>query len=238
MPPGAETAAVTSRPSPVVPPVAATTAREDDNQLLINAIEAEIAAEAAKPTADRVFEPIIQKLRPLAEQEEDDVAQLYAQARIKQLERHQQLIAAIAEMREVRSDAVDVSEELRRKRAQIKAASATPPDEIVVRGEIRVSGIYDGSGNRPKRWRIVEPGAVPPKTLAYIELPEGSPIDPVQYYGKYVGIRAISQRIPSGTAPPVPIYTVEEIRVQDPAGPAGPAAPTTMPSTRPASISG
>ena len=52
--------------------------------------------------------------------------------------------------------------------------------------------------------------------LAYIEAPQGSPIDPVQYYGKYVGIRASGRQMMPGVMPPVPIFTVKEIVVQDP----------------------
>jgi len=127
-------------------------------------------------------------------------------------------------------------------------------DTIVVRGEIRVSGIYDGSANRPKRWRVVDPKSG--RTLAYIEVPKGSPIDPVQYYGKYIGVRASGCRLLRGTIPPAWIYTVEEISVLDPAAqskepagqPAGKAlrrvamkaspAPTAVPATQPAAAPG
>ena len=64
------------------------------------------------------------------------------------------------------------------------------------------------------RFRMVSPEDR--RTLAYIEVPQDSPIDPVQYYGKYVGIRASGRRIMQGVMPPVPIFTVKEIVVQDP----------------------
>jgi hypothetical protein len=87
-------------------------------------------------------------------------------------------------------------------------------DDIVVRGEIQVSGIYDGRSGRTQRWRMVEPGTR--RTIAYLELAEGSPIDPVQFYGKYVGIRASARRLTDNTTPPLPIFTVQEIVVLDP----------------------
>jgi hypothetical protein len=52
--------------------------------------------------------------------------------------------------------------------------------------------------------------------LAYIEVPQGSPIDPMQYYGKYIGVRASGRQMMQGVMPPLPIYTIKEIVVQDP----------------------
>jgi hypothetical protein len=184
----------------------------------VNAIEAEITVESKKPISERVFEPIIAKLGPLAEQKEDELTRVYAETRIKQLQRHMELAAALKEMQELRENAISAASQYEQQRKNIKVAPASSPDGIVVRGMIQVSGIYDGSANRPKRWRIVSMDPEVRKTLAYIEIPPGSPIDPVQYYGKYVGIRASARRLMRGTIPPVPIYTVEEIAVLDPSG--------------------
>ncbi len=234
-------------PLPTPRPLAASpgSAQSGEYQLLLNAIEAEIAAESAKPVGDRVFEPILHKLQPLAEQDQDKLAKLYAEARIKQVQDHLELVAAVQEMRDLRAKRIAGADAMRRAREKIKAKAAVLPDDIIVRGDIRVSGIYDGSGNRPKRWRIVEPGVSPARTLAYIEVPPGSPIDPVQYYGRYVGIRASARRLLPGTMPPVPIYTVEEIKILDRAeqskrAPDSPATASPLPpeattsSTQPA----
>lgn len=214
-------------------------------QLEINAIEAQIAAESTKPLNERVYEPLIAKLQPLAQQEEDPTTQLYASTRIKQLHDQMSLVAAVREMRELREKTIDSADAIAAQRASIRARSAKPMDDIVVRGMIRVSGLYDGSAQRPKRWRIVRPQGG--RTLAYLELLPDSPIDPVQYYGKYVGIRASRQRMMEGTVAPVPIYTVQEIVVLDPAesksstgsrGQARMASPTARtikaPATQPA----
>jgi|GEM_PF-732932 len=186
-------------------------------QVMIDAIQAEIAAESSRPLTERNFEPLLLKLEAVADQTEDEVAQLYAQTRMKQLRDHMEVIAAVREMRDLRENAVSKADEAARRRELIRARSIPPMDTIAVRGEIRVSGIYDGSGSRPKRWRVVD--TADNRTLAYIEVSEGSPIDPVQYYGKYVGIRASERRLLRGTIPPAPIYTVEEIQVLDPAAP-------------------
>lgn len=185
------------------------------NQIDVNAIEAEIAAERTKPLDQRSYESIVARLQPLAEQTEDETTQLYAKARIKQLHDQMGLEAAVREMRELKDQAIDTADALAARRALIQARQAEPMDDIIVRGEIRVSGLYDGSASRPKRWRVVDPDDG--RTLAYIELAEGSPIDPVQYYGKYIGIRASQRRMLSGALSPIPIYTIQEIVVQDPA---------------------
>jgi len=185
------------------------------HKLDITAIEAEIAAERTKPLDQRSYEPIVAKLQPLAEQTEDETTHLYAKARIKQMQDQMGLEAAVREMRELKEQAIDTADALAARRALIQARQAEPMDDIIVRGEIRVSGLYDGSASRPKRWRIVDPEGG--RTLAYIELPEGSPIDPVQYYGKYIGIRASERRMLRGALSPIPIYTIKEIVVQDPA---------------------
>jgi hypothetical protein len=90
-------------------------------------------------------------------------------------------------------------------------------DDIVARGEIRVSGLYTGDGGKAKRWRMVDPKS--DRTIAYIELPAGSAIDPVQYYGKFVGVRAVSYELLHGTVPPLPVYVINDIQVLDPNAP-------------------
>ncbi|NLX14823.1 MAG: SH3 domain-containing protein [Phycisphaerales bacterium] len=214
--------AALASPTPTVPVAAQPTMapREPapkivpEYQRLKDAIEAEIATEFAKPMAERNFNGAIVKLTPLAEQGDDNIMQLYAQNRIKQLQGHMELAAAITSLRDLRTTAIDEADRIARERERIRVAEATRPNDIAVRGMIKVSGIYTGSDTLPKRWRIVDPET--DRTVAYIELPQGSPIDPVQYYGNYVGIRASSRRLMTGTVPPVPIFTVAEIEVMDP----------------------
>ncbi|MHC4444583.1 MAG: SH3 domain-containing protein [Planctomycetota bacterium] len=203
-------------------------ASSEDYQSLIDTIEKKISAEAVKPPSNRVLEPIIKQLQPIAEQKDDDLARLYAQARLKQLQEHLELVTALRVMRELTNNAVTGADAKARKRALIKAKKAVPPDRVVVRGMIKPSGIYDGKGNRPLRWRVVDPSNQ--KTLAYIELSEASKINPVDYYGKRVGIRASARRINPSTIPPLPIYTVEKIVIEGGIKPKRPAKKTSMAS--------
>ncbi len=189
---------------------------DDKYQMEINAIEAEIAAESAKSLSDRTFDPIIAKLQPIADQTEDEVSKIYAETRINQLRGHLELAAAVHQIRDLRDSAIDAADAIAKQRAAIRAQTPINLDDIAIRGEIRMSGIYDGSASRPKRWRVVDPKSG--RTQAYIEIPQGSPIDPAQYYGKFIGIRAAASRQSTGTIPPVTIYTVKEIVMQDPTG--------------------
>ena len=232
---------------PTLPPAPTLPGLDKDNQHhpIISTIEADIAAEKAKQVKQQNMTPILDKLKPLAVQTDDTVVQLYAQTRIRQLQSYVELIEAVEEMHSLHAKALTKAELLRQQRAKIKAEAAFSIDDIAVRGEVRVSSIYNGSGNRSLRWRIVERGVSPARTLAYIEVPKGSPIDPIQYYGRYIGVRASARRVMRGANPPLPIYTVQEIEVLNPTadaertgGSAVTASPTprkvAAPSTRPA----
>lgn len=197
-------------------------------QIELNAIETEIEAEEAKPFAQRNYTGVIEKLRPIAEQKDDEVAGLYAQARMSQMKDQMDLIKGLSQMQAIREEAMIVSKQHAQSREAIRSELIRGLDDIVVRGEIKVSGIYDGSASRPRRWRVVDPGR--DRTLAYIELPPDSPINPVHFYGRYVGIRASGRQVLSGTIPPLPIYTVQEIVPLDPGASRYSVEPTQTPA--------
>jgi len=181
----------------------------------IRALEAEIADELRKPPADQNIEPIVGKLNELLNQKEDITAQVYAKARIRDMEDQMALAAAVVEMKQLREETELKADEIARRRAEQRAReSEFKIDEIAARGEIRVSGLYDGSGGRAKRWRLVDPKTS--RTIAYFELAPGCNVDPVQYYGKYVGVKATSYQLLHGTVPPLPVYVVTSIELQDP----------------------
>lgn len=198
----------------------------------ITAIEAEIAAEGAKPVMEREYEPIIERLRPMAEQDDDQYAKVYAESRIKVLHSHVDLRAKIQRIEALKRGAFEEAQRWQDYREQIRITQAAPPDRIVVKGKIIHSNVYTGGPTSTKRWRVVEHGRGTDRTLAYIELPEGSTIDPTMYYDKYVGIRARSHHVPSGGGiPPVIVYTVDEIVELDPGtGELPGAGATTRPS--------
>ncbi|MGQ9651380.1 MAG: SH3 domain-containing protein [Phycisphaerae bacterium] len=208
------------------------TTRNDEHRAAIARIEAGIDAESAKPATQRNFEQFIKDLQPLASQSQDEVAKLYAETRIKQIRSLAEASRAVEEMRRLSDEAIEKAdaerarlEELRRKRIE-----EFPTDWVDVRGEIRLSGLFDGTGGRAKRWRVVEPGVTPAKTLAYIEVPEGSSINPSDYLDKYVEIKAEARKL-SSAAMPVPVYTVRQIKLAErPARGKPPAGVMTRPA--------
>lgn len=207
--------------------------RNEKHQSMIASIESRIAAESAKPVGQRDFEQFIKDLQPLAAQSDDEVAKLYAETRIKQIRSQAEAARALEQMKKLHGEALSGADAMRAEFEKLrrKQIEEYPTDWIDVRGEIRVSAIYNGVGGKPKRWRVVQPGATPTKTLAYIEVPEGSPINPADYYGKYVAIKAEVRKQVRDAAPPVPVYVVREIKVAEmPARGEPPAGVMTRPS--------
>lgn len=198
-------------PAPRLDPTLAQTHRD-----LMRVIEAEIADEMRKSPGDQNLEPIVGKLHPMAEQTQDITAQVYAKTRIEQLKEQMELAAAVVEMKQLREEAISRADEIKRMRDQQRLEELViRVDDIAARGEIRVSALYNGTGGKAKRWRLVDPKTS--RTIAYFELAAGSTLDPVQFYGKYVGVRATSYQLLHGTVPPLPVYVVTSIEVQDPA---------------------
>ncbi|MDM8005587.1 MAG: SH3 domain-containing protein [Phycisphaerae bacterium] len=215
---------------PIKPDLLST--KNDQHRATISKIEAGIDAESAKPASQRDFEQFIKDLEPLAAQSEDEVAKLYAETRLKQIRSLSEAAKALEEMRRLKGEAVAKAdaERARLEALRKKRIEEFPTDWLDVRGEIRVSGIFDGTGGRAKRWRVVEPGVTPAKTLAYIEVPEGSSINPSDYLEKYVEIKAEARKL-SSAAMPVPVYLVRQIRIAErPARGTPPAGVMTRPA--------
>ena len=71
-------------------------------------------------------------------------------------------------------------------------------------------------GSLPRRYRLVDPAASEPRTLGYVELPQGSSIEVADFLGKYVGVRASFKHLLSDSVNPVPIYVADELVVMQP----------------------
>ena len=180
----------------------------------IRAVEAEVSAEMTKPVADRKFDSVLDKLQDIIDEGGDPITEAYAKARIVQIRDQIELGSTVNTIRKLREDAMRRAAEIAKQRSSIRPGGPFNTDDVVARGEIRASSVYQGERSRPKRWRLVNPENG--RIICYIEVPTGSPIDPVQFYGKAVAIRASSYQLMSGAVPPVPIYTVREIEVIDP----------------------
>ncbi len=205
----------------------------------IQAIDNAIAAETKKPAGRQDYKPILEKLRPIADQDEEPVAQVYAQRRIDQILTKSELtslVQTIATMKET----VDKEHEAAR---LAREAIRRPPEKLLdgrvsATGEFRPSAIFDSHSSAfPKRYRLVDPSN--DKTVAYVELPAGSQIDVDQHLGKYVTVLARERKLTAGTVQPLSVLLADEIRPAEPKGfspglvelPGG--APAGGPTTRP-----
>ncbi|MCL2330866.1 MAG: hypothetical protein FWC56_06155, partial [Phycisphaerae bacterium] len=204
-------------------------------------IETLIEAQKIKPRPAQDFKPIINELKPIAEQNEDIIAQTWAKARTNQLQNYIERSDALVAMESLKATAFSDAAEIARQRdEQRRLRGEWEINPIAARGQIEASALYTGTGGQPKRWRLVDPKTG--RGIAYLELPKNSSIDPVQYYGKYVGIEAISYELQRGTVPPLPIYMVKNIRVMDPNTPSdpiiyresigGPLVPASQPASQ------
>jgi len=177
----------------------------------ITAIDAAIKLESQKPLGEQNYKPFIEQLRPIAEQTDEPVAQIYAQKRMEQLSAKTDLVSLIADVAALAGDSKRIHDEAQKIRDSIK-----PPPDVVVdgrveaRGELRPSEIFDGRSKAyPKRYRLVDPAG--DKTVAYVEIPPGSGIGVEPYFGKYVAVRAKERKLARGVVQPIPVLPAQEI---------------------------
>ncbi len=180
--------------------------------------EQALAAEVGKSAEERNLEPALAGFRMVADQTEDDMARQYASARVAQLSQMAELVATIKQIQSL-SDETDIQ---RRKITEERADAGfkVVPGGLTgfdAQGELRVSALYP-AGTVPRRYRLVDPSKGNGQTVAYVELPQDSPVQVEAYLGRYVGVQASEKRLQVGGVNPVPVLIVREIRPLDPAG--------------------
>ncbi|MCO6437189.1 MAG: SH3 domain-containing protein [Phycisphaerae bacterium] len=177
-------------------------------------IERTIQREMEKDADARDFGTISKELRAVADQNDDELAQRYAEARLQQLEEMASLDAAIAQMRKIDEQ----SEELRlryiQQRSTMSALTTPTPAGLDAEGVLRESAVFANSAT-PKRLRLVDVDGDRPRTIAYVEIPPDMTIDLDKYLGHRVGVRSTSSRLQTGTVDPVPVYVVRELVLLD-----------------------
>ena len=180
-------------------------------------IDALIAREMEKPLAQQNLAPFIRRLRPVADQDEEEVAKRYAEERIRQLQRQIETITALQEIATMRKKA----DEEHALAAKVRDSIKPPPDVIVdgrveARGELRPSTIFTGASKAfPKRFRLVDPAT--DNTVAYVEATPRSSVEVLEeHLGRCVVVRARERKLTAGTVQPVPVLPVDEIQVLPP----------------------
>lgn len=180
------------------------------------AIDAAIMKESEKPGDQRDFRPMIKHLEPIARQDEESVAKLYAERRLEQLKGHQRIYELIAEVNDLRTTSAREHELGKNVRAGIRATPGPEIDgRVEARGELRPSQVFDSSARATPRWyRLVDPQTE--KTVAYVALPEGSSLDLERLLGKYVSVRAAKRKLTAGTVDPISVLYADEVTIVQP----------------------
>ena len=210
------------------PPATASTARMNDEPIPSEAVDYTIGdqrehlsgldgrfdAEMVKPVEDRRLVEIAEGYRQLTERGDDRIVRLYAERRLAQVEL---AIATADAIRDIRSLTNGVARD--RRHALEERSQMRPPPQLVTRGfdakgELRTSMIF-ASPVGPKRYRLVDPALVVPRTLCYVEIPQELNINMDQYVGRLVGIRASRKFLETGNVDPINVIVAEEFVVLD-----------------------
>jgi uncharacterized protein YgiM (DUF1202 family) len=182
----------------------------------IAAIDASIKLETQKPLAQQTFKPLIEQLKPIAQQDDEPVAKLYAQRRMEQLQAKGELMGVIQEVATLEK----ASDEEHQRASKVRDSIKPPPETIIdgrvkASGELRPSAVFDSPSQAfPKRCRLVDPAN--DQTVAYVELPTGSTISVDQFFGKYVTVKAKERKLTSGTIQPLSVLMADDIVVTEP----------------------
>ena len=185
-----------------------------DSKTELAAAEAQFTEEIAKPASRRDLGPLIKQYRIMADQQADRYVQIYAAARLEQLEYLSEVAVALKQMREL-------GEEVRseRKRRLAERAALRPEPKPIdpafdAQGELRISAVY-ASPVGPRRYRLVDPHASTTRTIAYIEIPDDAEYDVEDFVGRRVGVRARSRIFQTGGVEPIVIYVADALVLLD-----------------------
>jgi len=192
--------------------VAAVPATEYRRQL--EAVEITLKEEMAKPLMRRDFSDLLPTYSELADQEVDTYTQAYAGVRVRQIEAASEVIAGMREVRRLHDDIRSVRKAARAERANLRPIPVKIGGGFDIEGELRPSALYD-SPVGPQRYRLIDPSAEWPRTLAYVEIPPHSDIDAASFLGRRVGVRAHERVLQTGDVNPISIYIASELVVLD-----------------------
>lgn len=190
----------------------------------IEQLDADLKAELAKPLLRRDLARIVEGFKPLANQDVDDFARLYARTRIEQVEDLIEAIEAVARVRKLGEQVKADRQAALTARAAIRPALRPIGQGFVAEGELRLSAVYS-SPVGPRRYRLVDPGSDPVRTLAYVEIPPGSGINVEEYLGRIVGVRAREIRLQTGDVDPIAIYVASDLVVLEKPDEGAPSLP-------------
>ncbi len=220
---------------------------------MLEAVESELRGMQASNKPAMAFTNLVDRYKPIADQDEDRVAQAVAKKRIEQLQ-------ARADLERLVNDAKNQNQSLEAFVAKLgddrqRILDAKVPSEQRfwdLKGELQRSMAF---GGMPNRYRLYDP--LTSKTVAYIDIPPATGLDAATYLNQYVGIRVSSQyfstaakvtigvaneisRLPlpgvgGATASAAPITPIEPMQKKTAAPLPPPAANTVPPKSTPVS---
>lgn len=175
-------------------------------------LDAAAQAEVAKPLFERRFDSLIDRYDALVAQDDDRFAKRYAETRVAQLRSLASLTMSAERLRRLGERAESERRKALADRASMTVVHPEVPVALDAQGELRTSALYP-PGPGPRRFRLVDPDSEPTRTIGYVEIPVGSPIDAAKYVGRYVGVRASRQMLQPGGVRSVPVYIASELVV-------------------------
>ncbi len=197
-------------------------------QKKLDDLDAAVNAEFDKPVGDRQFESSLGEYRKVSLEASNEIVRQIAQRRIEEIERAMEAAKAYDHLKRLDELAESKRREFRTSRAAIPEAVPPLPIGIEAKGELRVSALFPPDSPNP-RYRLVDPTVAGGKTIGYIEIPRESSINPRDFLGRYVGVRALDRRIQTGGVDPVPIFIAGDLILMQP-----PDAPLSKPEDAPA----
>lgn len=177
---------------------------------LLDEADKQAREESAKDAGQRNFAAIVTKYEEVAGQGDDEYARQYAASRLEEIRTISDLAAAVDKVNKLHGDAEAKRREFMEGRATMPALTEPVPRGAQVQGELRISALYP-PGSAIVRYRLVDPLADKDRTIAYVEIPPGSPIKIEGYVGRYVGVIAYEKRLHTASVDPVPIYIANEL---------------------------
>jgi hypothetical protein len=176
------------------------------------------AALSASPIPRDELARIRQEYEAVSAQTDEPVAAAVARARLTQLQERLLLLDARDRIMADRKDLDIYQKQLGEDRALIRTRRPPdPPRDYDVRGELRVSHVFDES---ERRYRVVDPSSG--RTLAYVESPPGMGDHLSGLVGRMVAVRASASTYDSKLG--VSVLVAQEIVPQGGAADAGTAS--------------
>ncbi len=182
----------------------------------LEALEAPLKTELEKPLLSRNFGSLIGKYKTIASQDEDQFSKKYAAGRLRQIEEMTSLAGTVRSLRTMNEKTDEKRRQFLVQRGSIHSVDPPAPLGLDIQGELRESALYPATV-RPRRLRLVDTSGMTARTIGYVEIPARSEINVSDFIGRYVGVRASSKRLQSGSVNSVPIYVASELVALNPA---------------------